>query len=101
MIGLDRPHHSATGFSQRLFSPSLTFMVICWFFVVMLVVAGAGFCLLMMRFSNTWMLDVMACLRALSGGCFWFVCRSLYLIHGGLFECSAYIRHTFPLYVVF
>ncbi|RHN59766.1 hypothetical protein MtrunA17_Chr4g0017391 [Medicago truncatula] len=28
----------------------------------MLVVAGAGFCLLLMRFSNTWMLDDVACL---------------------------------------
>ena len=35
------------------------------------------------------------------GGCFWFVCRSLYLLHGCLFGCSAYIRDTFPLYVVF
>ncbi|AET00541.1 hypothetical protein MTR_5g093180 [Medicago truncatula] len=26
MIGLGRPHHSATGFSQRLFYPSLAFM---------------------------------------------------------------------------
>jgi uncharacterized membrane protein YccC len=36
MIGLGRPHHSATGFSQRLFSPSLAFMVVlvCCIFVV-------------------------------------------------------------------
>jgi hypothetical protein len=36
MIGLGRPHHSTTGFSQRLFSPSLAFMVVllCCIFVV-------------------------------------------------------------------
>jgi hypothetical protein len=33
---LGRPHHSTTGFSQRLFSPSLAFMVVlvCCLFVV-------------------------------------------------------------------
>jgi len=37
MNGLGCPHHSATGFSQRLFSPSLAFMVVlvlCVFVVV-------------------------------------------------------------------
>ena len=36
MIGFGRPHHSTTGFSLRLFSPSLTFMVVlvCCVFVV-------------------------------------------------------------------
>jgi len=36
MIDFDRPHHSATSFSRRLFSPSLAFMVVlvCCVFVV-------------------------------------------------------------------
>jgi len=36
MIGMGRPHHSATDFSQQLFSPSLVFMVVlvCCAFVV-------------------------------------------------------------------
>jgi hypothetical protein len=41
--------------------------------------------------------------RALGGGCFWFACRSLYLIDECLFGYSAYIRtlFLFPLYVAF
>jgi len=36
MIGFGRPHHSTTGFSRWLFSPSLAFMVVldCCLFVV-------------------------------------------------------------------
>jgi len=36
MIGLGRPHHSATGFSKQLFFLSLMFMVVlvCCVFVV-------------------------------------------------------------------
>jgi len=36
MISFGRPHHSAIGFSQRLFSPSMAFMVVlvCCVFVV-------------------------------------------------------------------
>jgi len=39
--------------------------------------------------------------RALGGGCFWFACKSLYLIHGCFFGCSAYTETCFLCMLLF
>jgi hypothetical protein len=54
MIGFGRPHHSTTGFCQRLFSPSLAFMVVlvCCVFVVVCDDFRRGFVVVLLVFCG-------------------------------------------------